>query len=265
MTSIRMPLLGAAGALLVTALFASACFADSSGRTGRTATGCSCHGSVNAGVSVTIAGPQTVEPLSTHDYTVSVSGGPATSTGGFDLKVSGGTLTAGANNRVSGSDVTHINRNSRSWTFSWTAPAATGTQNFVAVGLGCDGTGGTGGDAWNFYGGVANTAFEISVADPLDVVGTPGRTWLAPPAPNPCQRGAQLEFSLETPGVVRLEVIDPSGRRVATLVNGTLPAGRHAMRWDRHRDNGTRAVAGLYFVRLVKASEVHTTRLLVLD
>jgi len=256
---------GTTGALILTALFASACFADASGRTGRTATGCSCHGSVNAGVNVTITGPQTVEPLSTHAYTVAVSGGPATSTGGFDLKVSGGTLTAGANNRVSGSDVTHSNRNSRSWTFSWTAPATTGTQTFVAVGLGCDGTGGTGGDAWNFYGGVANTAFEISVADPLDVVGTPGKTWLAPPAPNPCQRGAQLEFSLETAGVVRLEVLDPSGRRVATLVSGTLPAGRQVVRWDRRQDNGTRAATGLYFVRLAKASETYTTRLLVVD
>ena len=256
---------GAAAAVLAIALITSALFADSSGRTGRTSTGCTCHGSVNTGVTVTVSGPQTVAPLSTHDYTVSVTGGPSGTLGGFNLKASAGTLAAGTGNRVSGSEVTHSNRNSRSWTFSWTAPATSGAQSFVTVGLGCDGNSSTSGDAWNYYGGAANAAFAIDVSASLGVPGTPAASWLAPPVPNPCRREAQVEFSLASAGSARVEVLDLSGRRVATLMDGALPAGRRSVRWDRRSDNGSRAASGLYFVRLVSGSESITTRLLVVD
>ena len=266
MASIRAMLRGAPAALIALALATSAPLADSSGRTGRTATGCTCHGSsASPPLTMTIAGPQFVAPLSTHQYTASVSGGPAGTLGGFDLKASAGTLIAGTNNHVSGSEVTHSNRNSRSWTFSWTAPATIGDQNFVAVGLGCDGTGGTGGDAWTFYGGAANTTLPITVTDALYVPGTPATTWLAPPVPNPCQGEALIEFSLATSGAVRIEVLDLSGRRAATLVNGMRPAGGQAVRWDRRVDDGRRAAPGLYFIHLVSPSGSFTTRLLIMD
>jgi len=266
MVSIRAFVRGALAAQITLVLAAGALLADASGRTGRTGTGCTCHGSLpSPGVTVTITGPQLVAPLSTHDYTVSVSGGPAGSSGGFDLKASAGTLVAGTNNRISGSEVTHSNRNSRSWTFSWTAPALAGSQSFVAVGLGCDASGGTGGDSWNYYGGAANTAFAIDVSDALGVAGMPGTTWLAPPVPNPCRGEAQIEFALAVTGPVRMDVIDLSGRRIATLLRETRPAGRQSVRWDRRGDDGTRAAAGVYFVRLANATQKFTTRLLVVD
>ncbi len=251
----------------VLTLGAGTAFADANGRTGRaqSATGCSCHGSQSAAVTVTITGPQNVQVASTHSYTVTVSGGPASTAGGFDLKVSGGTLTAGANNSVSGTEVTHTNPNSRSWTFTWTAPATAGTQNFWAVAVAADNGGDEGGDPWNWYGGALNTAFPITVSSSTGVESGPSRTWLAPPWPNPVSGSARVAFSLASPGRARLELLDTQGRRVATLANGELPAGRQDFVWAVRSDAGARVAPGTYFLKLTAPDQQLSKRVTVVE
>jgi hypothetical protein len=72
---------------------------------------------------------------------------------------------------------------------------------------------------------------------------------LWPPAPNPTQGPARIAFALPVDARVRLTVLDLQGRRVATLADGELSAGRHEMKWDG-RDGGRVARPGIYFVRL---------------
>lgn len=48
----------------------------------------------------------------------------------------------------------------------------------------------------------------------------------------------------------RLTVYDVLGRRVTTLVQGALPAGRHAVRWDGRAADGSPVAGGLYLYRL---------------
>jgi flagellar hook assembly protein FlgD len=45
-------------------------------------------------------------------------------------------------------------------------------------------------------------------------------------------------------------VSDPAGRRVRTLVHGGLDAGEHRIVWDGRADDGTRAPAGIFFMKL---------------
>lgn len=243
-------------------------FADSGGRTGdaQSSSGCSCHGSsATAGVSVGVTGPKTVLPSSTNQYTVTVTGGPVAPDGGFDLKASGGTLLAGPNDRVSGLEVTHSNSSTRTWRFLWKAPATTGTQNFWAVGLAANGTGGTGGDAWNFYGGAVSTAYAISVSSVTAVGDAPAADWLAPPLPNPCVNGAVIAYSLASAADVRLVVMDAAGRLVRTLVHGVQPAGRGSASWDGRTAGGTRAPSGMYFAQLSLPGRVLSTRVTVIE
>ena len=155
-------------------LWAAYLLADGSGRTGvaTSSSGCSCHGSTpNAAgaVSVTITGPQTVLAGSTSSYTLSVAGGPAGTTGGFDLNANGGTLVAGTGSRVSGSDLTHSNNSRRSWSFTWTAPATAGNYRFAGIGMASNGSG-SGGDSWNWYGGAAAAPFTITVGAAADAI-----------------------------------------------------------------------------------------------
>lgn len=78
----------------------------------------------------------------------------------------------------------------------------------------------------------------------------PTATLLKAPTPNPLAHESTLAFDLAQPGAVRLEAFDAAGRRVATIVDAELGAGRYTPRWDGRGDGGEPLGAGLYFVRL---------------
>jgi photosystem II stability/assembly factor-like uncharacterized protein len=87
-----------------------------------------------------------------------------------------------------------------------------------------------------------------------------GRTALHGAYPNPSQAGGDVTLTLEldsTQNVV-LAVYDLAGRRVTTLAEGELTAGRHTVVWS------TNDVApGVYHCRMTAGGEVYGTRLVV--
>lgn len=82
-------------------------------------------------------------------------------------------------------------------------------------------------------------------------------------APNPA-RSARLNFTLPHAGEVDMAIFDISGRRVATLVSGSLEAGSYSRTWDG-LDSGKAAHAGMYFARLRVGSETRTLRAIHLN
>ena len=67
-------------------------------------------------------------------------------------------------------------------------------------------------------------------------------------APNPLLSHGRLRLEAEPAATARrLDVIDLTGRRVASLV---LPAGERAIEWSGHDDGGRAIAAGVYFARL---------------
>jgi hypothetical protein len=81
---------------------------------------------------------------------------------------------------------------------------------------------------------------------------------LAPGYPNPAIASTRVPFSLSEAGPVLITVHDVLGRRVATLVEGVLPAGEHAAVWE------TGAVAsGVYVVTLRTGAMAATQRVTV--
>jgi len=80
--------------------------------------------------------------------------------------------------------------------------------------------------------------------------------------PNPFRDVADLELRLPRATHVRLEVIDLSGRRVASLFEGSLGAGTHTHGWDGLDRGGNPVGLGLYFVR-ADAGAATVTRKLV--
>jgi hypothetical protein len=77
-------------------------------------------------------------------------------------------------------------------------------------------------------------------------------------APNPVSDGGTLSFALPAAGHVDLAIYDVAGRRIASLANGDLPAGTHAVAWARHDDAGRRVGPGIYLARLRTASGERT-------
>ncbi|HEV8479602.1 MAG TPA: FlgD immunoglobulin-like domain containing protein [Candidatus Eisenbacteria bacterium] len=78
---------------------------------------------------------------------------------------------------------------------------------------------------------------------------------LAAPEPNPTRGAARFDFRLAQAGVVRLQIVSPSGRLVRELASGAFTAGPHSLEWDGLDANGARVGAGFYLARLESGGE----------
>lgn len=114
-----------------------------------------CHNPFIGGpkVSVTL-GTRLFTPAQNSSITVSASGGVAGTGGGFACDVTAGSLGAGTNSRVSvsGNAITHVNPNSRSWTFGYKAPSKPGPVELYAVVNTVNGNDKPTGDQHAFFG-----------------------------------------------------------------------------------------------------------------
>ena len=98
----------------------------------------------------------------------------------------------------------------------------------------------------------------------LLVPATPLATRLVGAHPNPFNPSTTVEFTLGAPGRVALDLLDVEGRRVRRLVDGLLPAGRHAALWDGRDEAGRLQASGVYLAQLRHAGGAETCRLLLL-
>jgi len=71
-----------------------------------------------------------------------------------------------------------------------------------------------------------------------------------PPRPNPTRGVVSFDVGMARDQVVRVEVLDLLGTRVALLHDGPLAAGQHPFRWRGVNDRGERARSGVYIVKL---------------
>jgi hypothetical protein len=73
---------------------------------------------------------------------------------------------------------------------------------------------------------------------------------MLPNAPNPFNPETVFTVGMPRDGRARLVVYDIAGRRVRTLVDGTVRAGWKAVTWDGRNEHGGRVASGVYFCRL---------------
>jgi hypothetical protein len=98
----------------------------------------------------------------------------------------------------------------------------------------------------------------------LRLQGRPVRLALQPLRPNPFRDRTTLRFVLPRPGQVSIRILDVTGRRVRTLLDGALPAGSHELVWDGRNDRGRRVAAGLYLVTMRSGEGMRHRRVLLL-
>jgi hypothetical protein len=88
---------------------------------------------------------------------------------------------------------------------------------------------------------------------------------LAQSFPNPFRDATTISFGVARPSPVRLHLFDVGGRRVATLLDEALPAGRYQRRWSGLDDAGHPVASGVYFYRLEIGDWSRSRRLLKLN
>jgi hypothetical protein len=81
--------------------------------------------------------------------------------------------------------------------------------------------------------------------------------------PNPFAERATIEYVVDEPQTVTIEIYNVLGQKVRTLVDGRREAGAHRVTWEGKNPYGTRVGSGVYFYRLT-AGDVTETRKMML-
>ena len=76
--------------------------------------------------------------------------------------------------------------------------------------------------------------------------------------PNPSNTAVNVSLALPRESHVALAVYDVTGRKLATLAGGVLPAGEKTIRWNLRADDGRDVPVGLYLVRADIGGRVYT-------
>ena len=92
----------------------------------------------------------------------------------------------------------------------------------------------------------------------------PRRAVLEPNAPNPFNPSTIIAFELVETSAAALRIYELRGACVRTLHEGSLPAGRHALRWDGRGKAGEELASGVYLYRLELADETATRKMVLL-
>jgi len=115
---------------------------------------------------------------------------------------------------------------------------------------------------WHPNMGVATSVTPWSPAPAPEPVPVNFANGFAGNHPNPFSRSTVISFTVAEPSPVLLSVYDVGGRRVRTLVDGALGAGRHDISWNADDSHGHAMASGIYFMRLAIGRWSETRRIL---
>ncbi len=91
-----------------------------------------------------------------------------------------------------------------------------------------------------------------------DLISEPNVIGLHQNYPNPFNASTQISYELSVSSEVKLDIYDILGRHIATLEDGTQPAGSHQVVW-----NADELASGVYFYKL-QANDYNDTKRLLL-
>ena len=118
--------------------------------------------------------------------------------------------------------------------------------------------------AATYYAQITNGCGTLTDIDPphgFEV--TPSAFALDGNYPNPVRAQTTIAFDLPEQTDVTLSVYDVMGRKVATLVDQSMPAGSHDVAWQGRGQNGQALASGVYFVRLQAGERMAIRRLTI--
>jgi hypothetical protein len=82
--------------------------------------------------------------------------------------------------------------------------------------------------------------------------------------PNPFNPRTKIDFDLPRSSFVRLDVLNILGRKVRSLINEELSAGKHSIIFDALSDDGNALASGVYFYRLEAGDFIQSRKMMLL-
>lgn len=80
--------------------------------------------------------------------------------------------------------------------------------------------------------------------------GLPAKFELKQNYPNPFNPTTKIDFNIENPDFISLEIFNISGEKISTLRNEYMDAGNHSVVWDGKNGRNETLPTGVYFYRL---------------
>ena len=108
-----------------------------------------------------------------------------------------------------------------------------------------------------------NKDLEYTLEETTAGPGIPTRYSLSANYPNPFNPSTKIAFDLPESQNVRLVIFGIDGRRIATLRNESMSAGRHSVTWTGQDDQDEKVAAGIYFYR-IQAGDFSETKKMTL-
>ncbi|MBC8184376.1 T9SS type A sorting domain-containing protein [candidate division KSB1 bacterium] len=244
---------------------------SSGGKTGRTQSGCTCHGSLSAGnatISLTsnpdIFSGSGYSPGNSYTLSLTVTGGPSGTKGGFNLKPSAGTLSnAGLNAKIVGTEATQSNADSRSWTIDWTAPdASVESVTFYYAGNAVNGNFSTSGDDPTPTETKTANLQTTSVRNQDSPV--IGDFHVYQNYPNPFNSETKIQYQISKAGEVKLKIFDISGKKIFQVIQNNSHAGNFYFTWNGKTNRGMAAVSGTYIYQVGFDRNIISNKLILL-
>ena len=81
--------------------------------------------------------------------------------------------------------------------------------------------------------------------------------------PNPFNSETWIQYTVPSPGSIRLDIYDISGRTIRTLLHGRQSPGTHRVKWDGRDDSGRELSSGLYVYQMRAGGKSITRKLLL--
>jgi hypothetical protein len=113
--------------------------------------------------------------------------------------------------------------------------------------------------------GVVRDSFQIAKHTAVSVPASRGKTLPASIAylrPNPFEHEATIGYVLPARGMVKLTILDASGRRIRTLLLEEQAPGSHEAIWNGRDERGRKLGAGIYFSVLEYLGQSQTRKLI---
>ena len=96
----------------------------------------------------------------------------------------------------------------------------------------------------------------VHFSETIRVTITPAQAFvLMPNFPNPFNPLTTIHYTVPKQSFIRIDVYNIQGQLVTTLVNQTVPAGKHSTRWSGTNSSGKAVSPGVYFCRMQSGND----------
>ena len=102
---------------------------------------------------------------------------------------------------------------------------------------------------------------DLTTTAETDEFSIPKEIYLEQNYPNPFNPTTTISFKIPKNSKVLLEIFDIFGKRIKTLLNSELNAGKYSFEWNGTDENGNQVASGIYFYRLIAGKNSITKKM----